>query len=75
MHLAQYETHPLYKRNIDISGKAKISKGNKKTIKALTSEPLSVLTKKGGNIKDVNKQIVINKLLKLQLKRVTQVGS
>lgn len=70
---AQYKTHPLYKRNIDIS-EAKISKGNKKRIKALTSEPISVLTKKGGNIKDVNKQIVIDKSIEAPIKKGDTIG-
>ncbi len=54
---SQYKTHPIYKRNMVI-GEAKVSKGNKKKIDVVTSEPISLLTKKGENINDVEKQIV-----------------
>src|SRR3954449_10995820 len=47
----QYQTHPMYKRNQAI-GLAKVSKGNEKTVEAVTSEHLSLLTKKGEKIAD-----------------------
>ena len=70
---SQYNTHPIYKRNVDI-GEAKISKGNKKRIEALTSEPISILTKKGGDIKDVEKQIVIDKDIEAPVTKGEKIG-
>ncbi|WP_147533853.1 D-alanyl-D-alanine carboxypeptidase family protein [Bacillus marasmi] len=71
---AQYKTHPIYKRNMAVA-LAKVSKGNKKTLGVVTSEPISVLTKKGEDIKDVKKQIVINKDIKAPVAKGDQIGT
>lgn len=71
---AQYQTHPMYERNVSL-GKAVISKGNKKRVEALTSEPISLLTKKGENVDDVKKEITLNKDLKAPIGKGDKIGS
>ncbi|AIE60613.1 D-alanyl-D-alanine carboxypeptidase family protein [Bacillus methanolicus] len=71
---SQYETHPMYKRK-HVMGKAKVSKGSMKTVEAVTSEPISILTKKGENMKSVKKEIVINKNIKAPVKVGDEIGS
>ncbi|MFB6465934.1 D-alanyl-D-alanine carboxypeptidase family protein [Cytobacillus sp. Hz8] len=71
---SQYETHPMYKRN-HLLGKVTISKGEKRTVDAITSEPISLLTKKGMNIKDVNQKIVLSKNIKAPIKKGDRIGT
>ncbi|EIJ78747.1 D-alanyl-D-alanine carboxypeptidase [Bacillus methanolicus PB1] len=71
---SQYETHPMYKRQ-HIMGKAKVSKGSMKTVEAVTSEPISLLTKKGENIKSVKKEVAINDNIKAPVKIGDEIGS
>ncbi|MDE3839469.1 D-alanyl-D-alanine carboxypeptidase [Bacillus methanolicus] len=71
---SQYETHPMYKRH-HIMGKAKVSKGSMKTVDAVTSEPISLLTKKGENIKNVKREVVINENIKAPVKIGDEIGS
>jgi D-alanyl-D-alanine carboxypeptidase (penicillin-binding protein 5/6) len=71
---AQYQTHPMYKRNQTI-GQAKISKGNEKSIKAVTSEPLSLLTKKGEKTEDVKQKVIMEKSLNAPISKGDKVGT
>ncbi|MEO2074321.1 MAG: D-alanyl-D-alanine carboxypeptidase family protein [Bacillus sp. (in: firmicutes)] len=71
---SQYKTHPMFKRNQTI-GEAKISKGKDKTVKAVTSEPLSLLTKKGEKTENVKQKIVMAKNLKAPITKGDQVGT
>ncbi|PLR76378.1 D-alanyl-D-alanine carboxypeptidase [Bacillus sp. V3-13] len=71
---SQYETHPMYERN-DSLVHAKISKGEKKKVEALTSEPISLLTKKGENIENVKKQISIHSNLRAPITKGDQIGT
>ncbi|MBO0962878.1 D-alanyl-D-alanine carboxypeptidase [Neobacillus sp. MM2021_6] len=71
---AQYQTHPMFKRNQTI-GQAKISKGKEKSVRAVTSEPLSLLTKKGEKTEDVKQKIVLQKNLNAPIKKGDKVGS
>ncbi|WML40434.1 D-alanyl-D-alanine carboxypeptidase family protein [Neobacillus sp. OS1-2] len=71
---AQYQTHPMFKRNQSI-GQAKISKGKEKSVRAVTSEPLSLLTKKGEKTEDVKQKIVFQKNLNAPIKKGDKVGS
>ena len=52
----QYKTHPLFERN-HVMGSVKIQKGAEKTVEVITSEPISLLTKKGETIDDVKQQV------------------
>ncbi|WP_445492103.1 D-alanyl-D-alanine carboxypeptidase family protein [Niallia sp. 03133] len=71
---SQYETHPMYKRNESI-GKVKVSKGDQKQVTATTSEPISLLTKKGEQVNKVKKEIVMNKKLKAPIEKGQQIGT
>ncbi|MFT8323381.1 MAG: D-alanyl-D-alanine carboxypeptidase family protein [Bacillus sp. (in: firmicutes)] len=71
---SQYETHPIYKRNESI-GKVKVSKGEQKQITAVTSEPISLLTKKGEKVDKVNKEITIDKKLKAPIEKGQKIGT
>lgn len=70
---SQYETHPLFKRN-EVVAKMKISKGDSKILNLVTSEPISVLTKKGGSVKDVTQEVVMKQNLQAPLKKGDELG-
>lgn len=70
---SQYETHPMYKRNVSV-GKVKISKGDKKTVEALTSEPISLLTKKGENVDEVKQEVAFKKDVKAPIEKGDEIG-
>lgn len=70
---SQYETHPMYERLVAIE-KAKVSKGDKKTVDAVTSEPISLLTKKGESIEEVKQEIVLKKDLKAPIQKGDEIG-
>jgi serine-type D-Ala-D-Ala carboxypeptidase (penicillin-binding protein 5/6) len=71
---SQYQTHPMYKKGHTL-GKAVISKGDKKAINAVTSESISLLTKKGESIDKVKKEITLKKNLKAPVYKGDTVGS
>ncbi|WP_077213868.1 D-alanyl-D-alanine carboxypeptidase family protein [Bacillus dakarensis] len=71
---SQYETHPMYERNVSV-GKVKISKGDKKTVEALTSEPISLLTKKGENVDEVKQKVAFKKDVKAPIEKGDEIGS
>jgi serine-type D-Ala-D-Ala carboxypeptidase (penicillin-binding protein 5/6) len=70
---SQYETHPLHKREEAI-GKVKVSKGAEKEITAVTSEPISILTKKGEKIDNLEKVITMDKNLKAPIDKGQEIG-
>ncbi len=70
----QFQTHPMYKRN-EVISQAKISKGQNKTVDAVTSESLSLLTKKGEETKDVKQKVIIQKNLKAPIHKGDKVGT
>ncbi|MCR2820295.1 D-alanyl-D-alanine carboxypeptidase family protein [Lederbergia panacisoli] len=71
---ANYTSHPVYKKG-EALGKVKISKGNVKEIKAVTGEPVSVLTKKGEQLTKTSKVITMNKHLKAPIHKGDEVGT
>lgn len=71
---SHYTTHPLYKKDETLA-ELKVSKGHLKTITGVTSEPISVLTKKGGNATDFTKKIKLNKNLQAPIKKGDQIGT
>ncbi|HHW39414.1 MAG TPA: D-alanyl-D-alanine carboxypeptidase [Bacillales bacterium] len=70
---SQYRTHPMYERNQPLS-KVKVSKGNKSTINVVTSEHISLLTKKGESIDDVEQEVIINENIKAPINKGDQLG-
>ncbi|MFT4413252.1 D-alanyl-D-alanine carboxypeptidase family protein [Fredinandcohnia humi] len=70
---SQYKTHPLYERNQEVSN-VKVSKGSEKTVKLFTSEPISLLTKKGEKIDDVKKEIIVAEKINAPIKKGDEIG-
>jgi len=70
---SQYETHPLHKKEEAI-GKIKVSKGDQKEVTAVTSEPISILTKKGEAVDKLEKVITMNKKLKAPIEKGQEIG-
>jgi D-alanyl-D-alanine carboxypeptidase (penicillin-binding protein 5/6) len=71
---SQYITYPIYKRG-EVLGEAKVSKGQKKTVVGVTSEPISVLTAKNGTAKDFTKKITLDKDLDAPIKKGDEIGT
>lgn len=71
---AQYQTHPMFKRNETI-GQAKVSKGENKKVEAVTSEPLSLLAKKGEKTDGVKQKVTVDKDLDAPIKKGDEIGS
>ncbi|MDP4164581.1 MAG: D-alanyl-D-alanine carboxypeptidase family protein [Bacillota bacterium] len=70
---SQYETHPMYKRNFPLA-KAEVSKGSSPTVEAVTSEHISLLTKKGEKTANIKKKILIIKNLQAPIHKGDKVG-
>jgi D-alanyl-D-alanine carboxypeptidase (penicillin-binding protein 5/6) len=71
---SQYETHPMFKRNQPV-GKARISKGKVKTVAALTSERLSLLTKKGERTSGIDQKIILQKRINAPVHKGDKIGT
>lgn len=71
---SQYTTHPIYQKDAILT-ETKVSKGNVKRVTGITSEPISILTKKGSSPKDFTKNIVIKKDLKAPIKKGDTIGA
>ncbi|MEH6945934.1 D-alanyl-D-alanine carboxypeptidase family protein [Bacillus sp. JJ634] len=71
---SQYTTHPIYKKDEKLA-EAKVSKGESKLVTGVTSEPISILTKKGSTAKDFTKKITMNQDLKAPIKKGDQIGT
>lgn len=71
---SQYETHPLFKRN-EVVTKAKLSKGSDKDVQLITSEPVSIITKKGESIDDIKQEIMFKNHLVAPVKKGDELGT
>ncbi|WP_043932887.1 D-alanyl-D-alanine carboxypeptidase family protein [Bacillus sp. EB01] len=71
---SQYETHPLFQRNVAV-GTVEVSKGNSKKLQAVTSEPISLLTKKGEKISDVKKVVNLKKDIHAPIGKGDTIGT
>ncbi|MDP4083800.1 MAG: D-alanyl-D-alanine carboxypeptidase family protein [Bacillota bacterium] len=71
---SQYETHPMLKQNQPV-GVAQISKGKSRSVEAVTSEPLSLVTKKGEKTEKVTKKIIIQKHLNAPIHKGDRIGT
>ncbi|MEH7822444.1 D-alanyl-D-alanine carboxypeptidase family protein [Bacillus altitudinis] len=71
---SQYTTHPLYKRGQDVA-EIKVSKGKKKKIQLVTSEPISLLTKKGENVDQIKKEIKLTQDVTAPFSKGTKLGT
>lgn len=69
-----YQTHPMYKRNQSL-GKVTVNKGSKRTVDALTSESIALLTKKGEEMKDVTEKVIFKDNLKAPIEKGQEIGT
>lgn len=70
----QYQTHQVFDSNVSL-GKVAISKGQLKEVDAVTSSKISVLTKKGKEIKDMEQKIEFVEGLKAPIKKGDKIGT
>ncbi|MEW9110928.1 MAG: D-alanyl-D-alanine carboxypeptidase family protein [Cytobacillus gottheilii] len=70
---SQYKTHSVFERDHTL-GKVKVSKGEHKFVDAVTSEPISLLTKKGESIDNVKQKIELSEDIKAPVKKGDEVG-
>lgn len=71
---SQYETHPVYKKHTIIAA-AKVSKGKKKAVELITNEPISVLTKKGVSVNEMQKIVKIKENVKAPVRKGEVLGT
>jgi serine-type D-Ala-D-Ala carboxypeptidase (penicillin-binding protein 5/6) len=71
---SHFQTHPMYKRN-EVISKVRISKGEKKEVNLVTSEPISVLTRKGESIENLKKEIKLKEKVKAPVKKGDELGT
>ncbi|WP_425590245.1 D-alanyl-D-alanine carboxypeptidase family protein [Fictibacillus sp. B-59209] len=71
---SQYATKKLYDRH-QIVKQVKIQKGNKQRLAVVTSESISVLSKRGEKENKVNPKITVTPDLKMPIKKGQQVGT
>lgn len=70
---SQYQTTPLYKRDVKVAS-LKVNKGDKKEVSVVTSEPISLLTKKGTSTKDMKEDIKLQKTLQAPVQKGQELG-
>ncbi len=71
---SQYQTHPLFEKD-HVLTQLKVSKGSEKEVNLMTSEPISVLTKKGEKVDDVTQEILMKNDIKAPVKKGDELGT
>lgn len=71
---SQYQTHPLFEKDHVLS-QMKVSKGSEKEVNLMTSEPISVLTKKGEKVDDVTQEILMKNDIKAPVRKGDELGT
>ncbi|MFC4324097.1 D-alanyl-D-alanine carboxypeptidase family protein [Litchfieldia salsa] len=71
---SQFKTHPMFERN-EVVSKVKVGKGSENTVDLVTSEPISVLTKKGEAIDDVKKEFIVKEDVSAPVKKGDELGT
>ncbi|AGT32628.1 D-alanyl-D-alanine carboxypeptidase [Geobacillus genomosp. 3] len=69
----QYQAHPVYKRNETVA-RVDVSKGKQTSVAAVTSEPVSVLTKKGQSVEQIEKVIQVKDDVKAPIRKGDELG-
>ncbi len=70
----QFQTHKLYERD-HVLADVEVSKGDKDTIPVVTSESVSILTKKGVKVDDVVERLEIDASLRAPVKKGDVLGT
>ncbi|MET3696182.1 D-Ala-D-Ala carboxypeptidase DacF [Bacillus oleivorans] len=71
---AKYKTHRMYEKDAVVA-EATVSKGENNKVEVVTSESISLLTRKGEKVDDVEKKVVINDKIRAPLQKGDEVGS
>jgi len=71
---SQYQTHPLFEKDHVLS-QVEVSKGSEKKVSLMTSEPISVLTKKGEKVDDVTQEVLMKKDIKAPVNKGDELGT
>lgn len=71
---SQYTTHPIYKKNVKLK-QVMVSKGTNKTVSGVTSEPISLLTKKGESAKSYDIKVTTEKKVAAPVEKGEQIGT
>ncbi len=71
---AHYQTMPKYKRN-ELVSKAKINKGMKEEVDVVTTEPISLLMKKGESQDNVTEEVILKDKIIAPVKKGDQLGT
>ncbi|RKD25642.1 D-alanyl-D-alanine carboxypeptidase [Ammoniphilus oxalaticus] len=70
---SQYESHPLVKRG-ELIEQAKINKGAESEVNIIASQNFGVLTKKGTNTEDMQKETIIHERINAPVKQGDVLG-
>ncbi|MBM7701654.1 D-alanyl-D-alanine carboxypeptidase family protein [Metabacillus iocasae] len=71
---SQYETSPVHERDAVIA-KAQVNKGHKKEVNVVTSEPISVLLKKGASAKEITTEVKLKKTIHAPIQKGDEIGT
>jgi len=71
---SQYTTKPVYNKDVELKD-VQVSKGTQKKVKAVTSEPISLLTKKGEDTKAYKIKVSAEKTIAAPIKKGEQLGT
>lgn len=68
-----YKAHHIYDRNKELA-EIKVNKGKKAKLQLVTSEPISILTKKGETLENVKKKIVVPDIVDSPVHKGDKIG-
>ncbi|MED4343791.1 D-alanyl-D-alanine carboxypeptidase family protein [Heyndrickxia coagulans] len=71
---SQYTSHPLYRKGA-VLDQVKVSKGSMRHVQAVTSEPVSVLTKKGVKLSNLKKNVELKKNVQAPVQKGDEIGT
>lgn len=71
---AKYQSRQVYKKNMPLA-MLTIEKGQKKKVSLVTSEPVSLLSKKGEEKLNIRPKIILNKDVQAPVKKGEQLGT
>lgn len=71
---SQYTSHPLYRKGA-VLDQVKVSKGSMRHVRAVTSEPVSVLTKKGVKLSNLKKNVKLKKNVQAPVQKGDEIGT
>ncbi|WP_194241261.1 D-alanyl-D-alanine carboxypeptidase family protein [Bacillus fonticola] len=71
---AQYKTSPLFEKD-EVLAQLRVSKSEQKRVDVTTSEPISILTKKGENTDGFTHEVMLDDSVKAPMKKGDTVGT